>query len=115
MEHYNAEQQVLKEDKDNEQAQLDANAVAFNEKDMELEAGEEMKKLEERAEMAAAVDAEEVARREAEEAAKMVNIPEPPADELNLGALPPPDGQPAAYCPALREGKIITGRAGGPV
>jgi len=59
---------------------------------MELEAGEEMKKFEEKAEMAAAVDAEEVARREAEEAAKYVNIPEPPEDELNLGALPPPDG-----------------------
>ena len=32
-----------------------------------------------------AVDAEERARRAAEEAAKYVNIPEPPEDEMNLG------------------------------
>ena len=27
----------------------------------------------------------------------------------------PPEGCPPAYCPPLREGRIITGRAGGPV
>ena len=61
------------------------------------------------------MDEAERARRAAEEAAKYVEIPEPPEDELNLGALPPPEGFPAAYCPPLREGRIITGRAGGPV
>ena len=61
-----------------------------------------------------AVNAEERARLEAEERAKYVEIPEPPEDELNLGALPAPDGCTPAYCLALREGRILTGRTGGP-
>ena len=40
-------------------------------------------------------------------AAEAVTIPDPPGD--GLGALPPPDGWPAAYCPALRQGKIVNG------
>ena len=36
-------------------------------------------------------------------------------DPISFGTLPPPDGCPEAYCPALREGRIITGREGGPI
>lgn len=57
-----------------------------------MEAGEEMKKIDQERALDEAVDAEEQARREAEEKAKYVDIPEPPEDEINLGALPPPDG-----------------------
>ena len=51
-----------------------------------------MQKIDQERALDEAVDAEERARREAEEKAKYVDIPEPPEDELNLGALPPPDG-----------------------
>ena len=57
-----------------------------------MEAGEEMKKIDQERALDEAVDAEEQARREAEEKAKYVDIPEAPEDEINLGALPPPDG-----------------------
>ena len=80
-----------------------------------MEANDIMRQEDAKREIEEAVDAEELARRQAEEAAKYVNIPEAPEDELNLGALPPPDGCAPAYCPPLREGRIITGRAGGPV
>lgn len=61
-----------------------------------------------------AVNAEERARLEAEQAAKYVNIPEPPEPEV--GNMPPPEGCQPAYCPPLRDdGRILTGRAGGPV
>jgi len=94
---------------------LDENAARIADQDQEIEAGEIMNKLDQERALDEAVDAEERARREAEEKAKYVDIPEPPQTELNLGSLPPPDGFPSAYCPALREGRIITGRAGGNV
>ena len=82
--------------------------------DQELEAGEEMRKIDQERAEDEAVNAEERARLDAEAKARYVEIPEPPEDELNLGSLPPPDGCTPAYCPALREGRILTGRAGGP-
>ena len=102
----------LREDKANELANLDENAARIADMDQELEAGEEMKKIDQERAIDEAVNAEEKARREAEERAKYVDIPEPPEDELNLGSLPPPDGCTPAYCPALREGRIINGRGG---
>lgn len=51
-----------------------------------------MKVIDEENALDEAVNAEERARREAEEKAKYVEIPEAPEDELNLGSLPPPDG-----------------------
>ena len=41
-----------------------------------------------------------------------MNIPAPPADDVDYGALAAPEGCAPAYCPPLREGKIIKGRAG---
>lgn len=40
--------------------------------------------------------------------AQSVTIPSPPED--GLGTLPPPEGYPSAYCPAIREGKVINGK-----
>lgn len=74
-----------------------------------------MKKIDQERALNEAVDAEEKARLEAEEKAKYVDIPEPPLNDQIPNPLPPPDGYPPAYCPPLREGRIITGRAGGNV
>ena len=73
-----------------------------------------MKKIDQERALDEAVNAEERARREAEERAKYVEIPEPPEDEIKLGDLPPPDGCAPAYCPPLREGKILNGEGAPP-
>ena len=108
----------MQADKAHEQEVLDENAKAIAEQDQELLANEVMQKVDEENAMNEAVDAVERARREAEEAKKYVNIPEPPfdeKDEICYGTLAAPEGCQPAYCPALNAGRILTGRDGAPV
>ena len=64
---------------------MDENAARIADQDQDLEAKEEMKKMEEVVADKEALNAAERAQKEAEEAAKYINIPMPPEEELNIG------------------------------
>lgn len=115
LDHHKEEMAMKDEDKIKEKMDLAENAANYENADDAMVANEERKKQEEAKAEAEAVSAAEKARKEAEEAARYVDIPEPPEDEAgDWGKLPPPEGFAPAYCPALREGKIINGRGGAP-